>query len=174
LDSRVLEFSPREARGLLSQRARGARVDVAAAQGWAAGLVLRAERAAAGAPPKGAGPAGSGPARGAAFADLAAPLFQSLAPLEQDALLRLSGLPEVTPDLARGLTTSSSATALLERLHERQLLVTRDGPGAASYQIHGLLRGFLQDRLARGLEAGELGQLRRRAAELLVRAGRAE
>ena len=175
LDRSILEFSPREAHGLITRRVgrAGRRVDVSAARGWAAGLVLLAERAATDGPRPGEpSGGGDGAARGAGFAALAGALFESLAPAERDALLKLSVLPEITPDLACALTGSESAPTLLRRLHQRQLLVSRDGAGQPSFQIHDLLREFLQDALAQRLDARALAQLHRRAAELLARAGR--
>lgn len=177
VDRSILEFSDREARALVSDRVRRARasIDVSAARGWAAGLVLLAERASAGGPraelPR---PGATVDDRAPVFAALARHLFEALPKAEQGVLLKLSLLPEITRELASALTGSRTARALLERLHQRQVLVSRGSRGESVYQLHDLLREFLQHRLARDSSAAALSRLRARAAALLSHSGRTD
>jgi DNA-binding SARP family transcriptional activator len=171
VDQSILQFSDSEARALVASRtrSRSPRVDISAARGWAAGLVLLADRVSAGdlrAP--GAQPRGG---ETAVFTALARQLFAALTAEEQDAMLKLSLLPEITPDLVKELTASDAAKNLLVRLHQRQLLVTRGETDRSVYQLHDLLRDFLQSRLAEHFEPDELATLREKAATQLHAAG---
>ncbi|HET9317777.1 MAG TPA: hypothetical protein VFQ51_19440, partial [Vicinamibacteria bacterium] len=170
LEQEVLEFSTRDARLLIARRAgeRPGAIDPDLARGWAAGLVLIAERAAVGHGGHGAQP-GVGPA---VFTELAGHWLEGLEPRDQDALMELSLLPEITSDLARALTGGRGAGALLTRLRERQLLVTGSVRGV--FRLHDLLRGFLLDRLAADRTPAALARLRQRVAVVLERAGRGE
>jgi LuxR family maltose regulon positive regulatory protein len=173
LEESMLRFSEREARALLATRLpRGvANVSVAAARGWAAGLIMMADRAAADdMPPEAAGARDSQ----AVFAALARKMFEELEPSEQASLLELSLLPEVTAELAEQLTGAPAVRGVLGRLHQRQLLVTRGASNVASFQMHDLLRDFLRARLAQQLPAGELARLYERAANLLDANGRSD
>ena len=105
------------------------------------------------------------------FAALARQLFDALTAEEQEAMLKLSLLPEITPDLAKDLTGSAAARTLLARLHQRQLLVTRGESARSVYHLHDLLRDFLQNRLAEHFEPRELAALREQAATRLHAAG---
>jgi LuxR family maltose regulon positive regulatory protein len=172
----VLRFSEREARALLKARSprKAGHVDFAAARGWAAGLVMLADRAGADEPATNRrAPAGARDSQ-AVFAALARQMFEELDPTEQDSLLRLSLLPEVTAELAEQLTGTGAVRGVLGRLHQRQLLVTRGGDAHAIYYMHDLLREFLQARLAQQLAPGELATLRERAATLLDDNGRVD
>jgi DNA-binding SARP family transcriptional activator len=173
LDESILRFSDREARALVAKRVRraGAAIEASVARGWAAALVLLADRASvaslrAHAP----GSADGLDSRAAIFATLAKPLFERLTAAEQEVLLKVSLLPEFTAELARELTGSETARVLLERLRRQQLLVTR-GAGRTVFQLHDLLREFLQDRLTQQVPGAELARLRERAARLLHEAG---
>ncbi|CAN7626571.1 hypothetical protein LJR225_004809 [Phenylobacterium sp. LjRoot225] len=163
LDQTLLQFTASEAQALVRRRlGRDATVDVAAARGWAVGLVLLAEGGRA--TSSLAGP------ESAMFDSLGRQLFDTLPAAEQQMLLMLSLLPEPTPALAAAMARSYDAPALLERLHQRQLLVTRGTAGPDSFRLHDLLREFLARRLA-GLPPHEQVDLRRRAAEVLDAAG---
>jgi DNA-binding SARP family transcriptional activator len=166
----VLEFSEREARSLLRARrprARGAaEVDVASARGWAVGLVLLAEH--------GRADAAAGQAGGEESALLEAigrQLFDALPAAEQDVLLKLGLLPEITPGLAEAVAGTGAAHALLERLHARQLLVTQGADARAAFRLHDLLREFLRRRLETCMPAHALAALRAHVAGLLDAAG---
>lgn len=172
IEESVLRFSEREARALVAARLpRGAAsVSVAAARGWAAGLVMMADRAAADDLPADATGARDSQV---VFAALARKMFEELDPAEQASLLQLSLLPEVTADLAEQLTGAPAVRGVLGRLHQRQLLVTRGGSTQA-FQMHDLLRDFLRARLAQQLPPTELARLYERAATLLDASGRAD
>ncbi len=167
LSQSTLEFSEREARRLVARHLpRGARaLDIAPARGWAAGLVLLAEQAAV------AGPASAHPAL---LGAVARQMFAALTPREQDALSKLSLLHDITPELASALTGSSFARRLLERLHQRQWLVTRGATERVVFQLHDLLRDFLRHQLDQQAAPQKVAALRRRAARVLRRAGRTD
>ncbi|MGH8235742.1 MAG: hypothetical protein ACREXP_01820 [Steroidobacteraceae bacterium] len=174
LDQSILQFSDTEARALVASRSRSrsSAVDISAARGWAAGLVLLADRAAAGdlraeVPP----PSDSRTGRTAVFAALARQLLDALTAEEQEAMLKVSLLPEITPDLVKDLTGSEAARTLRARLHQRQLLVTRVESARGVYHLHDLLRDFLQNLLAQHFASRELANLREQAATLLHAAG---
>lgn len=173
LDQATLQFSDREARTLVASRLRKrtASVDLSAAKGWAAGLVLMANRAAAG--NVGADPVAGGDSatRSNVFAALAQQLFAALTPEEQDAMLKLSLLPDITTDLATELTGSEAARGLMTRLHQRQLLVTRGETAQSVFHLHDLLRDFLRNRLVEHFAPADLAQLRVRTAAVLAGAG---
>jgi LuxR family transcriptional regulator, maltose regulon positive regulatory protein len=167
LDQSILQFSDSEARALVAKRIRkGARgVDASAARGWAAGLVLLADRAsAAGMRATPAGSEDSYSDRSTVFAVLARQLFDAFTPEEQDAMLKLSLLPEIAPDLVKDVADAEAARALLSRLHQSQLLVTRGTTAPDVYQLHDLLREFLQSQLTQHFKEIELAALRERIA----------
>ena len=168
VDESVLRFSDREARTLLKMRLGGAggRISPAPACGWAAGLVLLAERA--GTPGTGGLPDASAPA---AFAPLAGQLIDSLPPAERGLLMKLSLLPDVTADIARTLADDASAHGVLDALQRRQLLVTRGDSADPVFHLHDLLRDYLRDRLQRELPPPALSALMARTARLLDAAG---
>jgi LuxR family transcriptional regulator, maltose regulon positive regulatory protein len=181
VDQPILQFSDREATALVATRVRrqAADVDVSFARGWAAGLVLMADRAAAGTlrpdTPRGrVAPRVSASQQTDVFAALARQLFDALPPTEQEALLKLSLLPEVTPELAAALAGKEVARNLLGQLHQRQLLITRAESARSVFQLHDLFREFLQNRLASHFPATELAALRERAAVLLDQADDAD
>lgn len=173
VDQTILQFSESEARALVANRMRkrSTKVDVSAARGWAAGLVLLADRAAAG-DLRAVKPLRESRESGAeVFEALTRQLFASLTAEEQEAMLTLSLLPEITLDLARDLTGSEAARNILVRLYQRQLLVTRADTARSVYHLHDLLRDFLQKRLVEHFEPGELAARRERAATCLHAAG---
>src|SRR5205823_11729061 len=98
--------------------------------------------------------------------------FFTLSASEQDMLLRLSLLPEITPDLADALIGSQEARPLLQRLYQRQLLITRAESSGNVFQLHDLLREFLDRRFAQHLSKDEQRGLREKAAMLPRDAGR--
>lgn len=175
VDESVLRFSEREGRALLSRRMQrvAATVNIRAVRGWAAGLVLLAE-----------GPdigtlARANPGKGGvlherrSFEVLAARFVDSLPRLQREALLTLSLLPEIRPDLARALV-GDAGEALLETLQRRQLLVTRGESSQVVLHLHDLLRDFLQQRFVRERSSGELARAREDAASVLADAGHIE
>jgi DNA-binding SARP family transcriptional activator len=169
IDRTLLEFSAREAQALLRARqSRRANVDIASMRGWAIGLVLLAGEG--GAPRAASMRHGRGD-ENAIFETIGRQLFDTLPPAEQAMLLKLGLLPEITLELAEAVAGSDAARALIERLHERQLLVAQGDTARAPYRLHDLLREFLRHRLEAQMAPAELAQLRERTALLLDAAG---
>jgi DNA-binding SARP family transcriptional activator len=163
VDESVLRFADREARALVRLRVGRSRrvVDVAAADGWAAGLVLLAERASS--QTQGAVPVAFGP--------LAGQVFDSLPAAERDLLLKVSLLPEIRPELVRALGKGTAARDVLEALRRRQLLVTRGDASGTVFHLHDLLREYLRSRLHEDMPTHEAAALMEHVAALLDDAG---
>jgi DNA-binding SARP family transcriptional activator len=162
----VLEFTDQEARSLIRLRLkrRAAKINVNAARGWALGLVLLAERI-------GSDDAPAGPT--SLFSALGRHFFDALPAADQDTLLMLNLLPEITVALANAIT-GSAASELLDRLYRRQLLVTRAEGHAETFQLHDLLREFLDRRFGQWRSSAERDALRTKAALVLGVAGRTD
>lgn len=185
VDEETLRFTDDEATALIARRGDGATVaeasDLAAARGWAVGLMLLAHRSgrhgiARAAPDAHALPriaATSRPDVAAVHDLLGREWFDTLPADDGEALLRLGLLPKIAPDIARALV-GEDAPALLSRLQARQMLVTRSAGDDGAFHLHDLLRDFLRERLERTLPAPERTALRRRAAELSWAADRHE
>jgi ATP/maltotriose-dependent transcriptional regulator MalT/DNA-binding SARP family transcriptional activator len=166
-----LTFTAEEAHQLLLRRCDGSLTSEDEAvlfqqsEGWAAGLVMLAQRARR---QRGAAPS---PAR-ELFGYLCGEAFEEL-PDDRKQLLLLASVPRrVTGELLHGLS-ESAADELdegLELLQREELFIQRiDGPQPA-YRFHQLYRDFLQDRLRRsGLSPYRT--LHSRAAGLLSAAG---
>lgn len=161
----ALEFTDREARSLIRlRRKRGAAaIDVGAARGWATGLVLLAEQRGFAAAPTGA----------SFFSALGRHLFDTLSAADQDMLMRLNLLPEITVPLANALA-GPAAAELLGRLYRRQLLITRAEGRAETFQLHDLLREFLARRFDERLAESDRAALRTKAARILAEAGQTD
>ncbi|QCI67957.1 BTAD domain-containing putative transcriptional regulator [Phreatobacter stygius] len=169
VDQSVLEFSDPEARSLVQLRLkqRAAQIDIGSARGWAVGLVLLADRG--GAAGHGSAATQAGPSH---FAALGGHFFDALPVSDQDNLLTLNLLPEITVGLANAVTGSAEAGQLLDRLYARQFLVTRAEGQGETFHLHDLLRDFLHRRFEQRLSEPERRMLRTRAARLLSDAER--
>lgn len=168
----LLHFSDAEARALLDVREAAVTTPVEQAGGWAAGLVLMAERASGEGlwPTPNTADLGDQPEL---FELLGRQVFDALPPPEQDMLLKLGLLPEVTQKLAASMVGSSDASGLLERLHRRQFLVTRLEPGERPvFRLHDLLRDFLGRRLETAFAPADRLRLASQAAQALAVDGR--
>ena len=159
----------------------GARADLDAAtikrlhdysEGWAAGLTLLVERARRGEAIE------AGHASGAlqqVFAYFAQQLIAQDFGRDLDNLRRLAVLQRITPAVAVGLTGDERAAALLERMHRRHLFIQRrmlaDGP---SYELHALLRAYLQRDAEAAWTAEQRKEVVARAARLLEAEGGGE
>jgi LuxR family maltose regulon positive regulatory protein len=168
LDRSVLEFSDQEAHGLIKLRLKhkADQIDVGTARGWAVGLVLLVERV---------GISGIDDAPWGAsslFTALGRHFFDALSATEQEMLLILNLLPEVTVALANAVTGSAEAGKLLDRLYHRQLLVTRAKGQVEAFQLHDLLRDFLDHRFDQRLSADEQRAAWIKAAQVLTEANR--
>ena len=171
IERSALEFTNSEARGFIKLRLRrdAASVDLAPARGWALGLVLLAENRPAFAP---FGDDDAPVGCDALFNVLGRQLFESLPGADQDMLVKLNLLPEMSVELADAMVGEGVAGNLLERLYQRQLLITRAESGSYQFHLHDLLRDFLDDRLAQRFAPHEQADLRQRAAIVLRKAGR--
>lgn len=172
VDRSVLEFSTPEARDLVQLRSKNTAisVDIASAQGWAIGLVLLADQ--------------NSPLRLVDTNEMAAGahntlsdvigrhFFASLPATDQDMLMKLNLLPEISGALANEMIGSTDAEKLLDRLYRRQLLVTRTQSSGDVFSMHHLLRDFLDRHFARSVPEDEQRSLRRKAAKILVNTNR--
>lgn len=161
----VLEFSDDEARSLIDLRLRhrAAQIDIGRARGWAVGLVLLADRG---------GSAATVETDVSLFATLVGQFFAVLSEFDKEMLLTLNLLPEITVDLANAITGSAEAGKLLDRLYGRQFLITGAEGQKATFQLHDLLRDFLDSRFNERLSEAGQRALRRKAALVLSEAGR--
>ncbi|QPB18872.1 hypothetical protein [Rhizobium sp. 007] len=171
VDRSALEFSIAEARDLVKLRSKDAAawIDVEAARGWAVGLVLLADRGSTFGPDTTA----LGWRWDVELSDvLGRHFFLTLPAADQDMLLKLNLLPEISAELADVMIGSSEAGRLLDRLYRRQLLVTRTESSRDIFHLHDLLREFLDRRFAQYVSKEEQKSFKRRAAKVLVEAGR--
>lgn len=174
IDQSVLEFSEDEAHSLIELRLKNiaASIDVSPARGWAVGLILLADRG--GAP---AGSVASASSRGqpdALFDALGRHFFLSLPETDRDTLLKLNILPEIRSDLANAMVGTQEGERLLERLLQRQLLITRAEANRDLFHLHDLLREFLNRWLEHSVPKDQQRRLRERAAIVLRDAGYVE
>ncbi|WP_292671203.1 hypothetical protein, partial [Mesorhizobium sp.] len=170
IDRWALEFSTSEARDLIKLRSKNVSVDVEAARGWAIGLVLLADHGPAVGPDDTNGTAPGG--QNALSDVLGRHFFLSLPAADQDMLLKLNLLPEISAELADEMIGSGEAGKLLDRLYRRQLLVTRTENSRDIFHLHDLLRDFLDRRFAQRVPIEEQQSLKRRAAKVLADADR--
>lgn len=161
----ILEFTDEEAKRLIRLRLkrRTGEIDVGAARGWAVGLVLLAEQ----------GSLDGDLAGTSLFSALGPHVFGALSPADQEVLLTLNLLPEITLSLAQA-AAGAAASELLDRLYRRQLLVTQVEGQAGTFQLHDLLREYLDRCFDERLAESERTALRTRAALTLAQAGRTD
>lgn len=139
--------------------------------GWAAGLILLAERL----------------RRGAGIESLFAPeslhdvfgyfagqLFDRSDAENRRLLLQLSYLPSIPASMAEALTGSALAPRLLEQLYRRHLFTDRRGGAQPVYQFHALFRAFLRHRAHEELSPAQQTAIARLAAQYLEQAGELE
>jgi LuxR family maltose regulon positive regulatory protein len=86
-------------------------------------------------------------------------------------LMQMALFPHMTQDMARQLTNSDNAGALLCLLHKNNYFVNLQSLGSPTYQFHPLFRDFLLHRLHQSCEHEELMELQRHAAEILEQNG---
>ena len=175
LDAEALRFTRDEAGALL--RAAGEadqhvidrvwqRVD-----GWAAGLILLHEHAAARGRADDAGT--PGPPH-AVFDYFAGEILNSAAPDARRAAMVSALLPHMSVPVVTALTGHPQIGHFLDAGYRRHLFVTRTDVGEPVYQYHALFREFLLGQLRAEVPPDELAGLRRRAAELLEADGAVE
>ena len=170
IDQSALEFSDKEARNLIKLRLKrtATSMDVTLVRGWAAGLVLLAERG----PTYAAAGDGTAGSKSALFDVLGRHFFYTLTAADQNMLLKLNLLPEISSDLADAMIGSNEAGKLLNWLYQRQLLITRTEFRSDHFQLHDLLRDFLDTQLEQRFSKVERAKLRERTAIILSEAGR--
>ena len=139
--------------------------------GWAAGLVLLHEHAAAGGQRDDAG--APGPPH-AVFDYFAGEILASVAPDLRRAAMVSALLPHMRVPVAIALTDHPQIGRLLDAGYRRRLFVTRTDADEPVYQYHALFREFLLGRLRADVTPDELASWRRRAAALLEADGAAE
>ena len=171
VDQSALAFSDTEARTLVEMRSkRAGKVDVAAARGWAVGLVLLAEGGAV----VPSGPDDLATGGNGLFDVLGRHFFHTLPSSDQSMLLELNLLPEIRSDLANAMIGSDEGAKLLERLYHGQMLISRVESNRGAFHLHDLLREFLDNRLSLHVSAEEQARLRAKAATVLRDAGRVD
>lgn len=173
VDETVLRFTDREARALAKMRVGRSRVpiDIAPACGWAAGLVLLAERASVAAARPGTLLSDGISNAAAGFAAFAGQLIDDLPREERQLLMKLSLLPEVRPEIVSALGGESSARTVLDALVRRQLLVMRGQSSQPVFHLHDLLREYLRARLSAEIPAGDFTALMEQLAAMLDEKG---
>ena len=97
--------------------------------------------------------------------------FDKLPATERAFLLQAALPPFVSGTLARDLTGTEQAAAILARLSREHLLISQhgqdQGAGSGNYQFHPILREFLLLRLQRDYPADAVKAMKIRAARLL-------
>ncbi len=101
-------------------------------------------------------------------------LFDRLDRPLQDFLLKTAFVPKITPGLAEELTGNTAAGRILSDLNQRNYFTEKRTQPSVIYQYHTLFREFLMTRAAGTFPAGELTDLRLKAAKLLEAAGQTE
>lgn len=133
--------------------------------GWAAGLVLLAQRAR---DESAASMTAPGPG---VFDYFAGEILDRAAPAHRDVMLCTALLPEISRDAAIALTGRVDAPEVLEDLHRRQYFTDRRAGSTPTWRYHDLFREFLQARLAQSTDPKTLARLRRQAGALLADTG---
>lgn len=141
------------------------------AGGWAAGLILLAERLRRGADVEDIEAPDS---LQDVFAYFAGQLFERSDAETQRMLLHLSYPPAVPASMAEALTGNASAPRLLDQLYRRHLFTDRRKAAEPVYQFHALFRAFLQHRATHELSLTQQHSIARQAAQLLEGAGEIE
>ncbi len=160
-----------EARGIVA--ARGATLDDTElrrlherTQGWAAGIMLLLQTHAS---DPGTSPAQAAETPTVIFDYLAEEFFQQCAPEVRESLLRLAYLPQITESMAEGLGIPPSARVELAALARHQFLVTTVAAAPNPvYQLHPLLRDFLETRAEQTGTSAEQLERKSLAADVLI------
>jgi len=141
---------------------------VAQADGWAAGLIFRAQFTSLASSESLPGDDDSHEFLFGYFAsevlDLQSDEIRHLMP-------RLAIMPVLTQDMACKLVGSAQAPALLNLLHRKNYFVSMQHLDVPTYRFHPMFREFLQARLEQEASAEEIQRLRERAAGLLEGGG---
>ena len=170
IDWAALRFTVDETRGLLDLHPSDRAPDVlmAAADGWAAGLILLL---ASPSTPASVESSESVTANPLLFDYFASEVLDSMSPDDQAALIRLAYVPDLSASMADTLAGSSRGAVVLAALYRRNLFTARRGDTEPVYVFHALFRDFLLARGARTLTLDERRALQRLGAELLAARG---
>jgi len=142
-----------------------------AAEGWAAGLTLLLEGAAAAARPR---RSLGEQAPEAVFDYFASEVFAKQDARARAFLLATALLGKMTARMAEALTGRADAGRVLADLYRRHYFVEKRLEAEPVYQYHPLFRAFLRSRQGGTFSPARLAALRRRAAGLLARHGEVE
>jgi len=141
------------------------------ADGWAAGLVLMAERLRQ---TGGVHKATRNTNMDAVFDYFAGQILDALPSPTQTMLIRMSYLPRLTAETAQAITGDPEAVSLLAYLAKRNLFTDRRYGEDVSFQFHALFRAFLQDQAGAQLGMAEHRKVAHSAAALLQATGQME
>src|SRR5579859_6888125 len=139
--------------------------------GWAAGLVLLAERLRRGA---GIEVLSAPDSLQEVFGYFAGQLFDRADTDTRRMLLQLSYPPNIPESMAEVLTANAAAARLLEQLYRRHLFTDRRRGMEPVYQFHALFRAFLRHRAREELSLAQQGAIACLAAQQLEQAGEVE
>ena len=139
--------------------------------GWAAGLILLAERLRRGA---GIGDLSTPDSLQEVFGYFAGQLFDRSETDIRRMLMQLAYLPTIPASMAQSLTGTAQVLKLLDNLYRRHLFTNRRGGKEPVYQFHALFRAFLQHRAQAELDAAERKRICAQAARLLAAAAQIE
>lgn len=108
------------------------------------------------------------------FDYFASEIFQKADAQTRDFLLKTAFLPQIEPSLAAGMTGSSDAEQILSTLARNHYFTTKHASYDSVYQYHPLFREFLISKALSGFGKQKMKNLKRSAAELLSKNGKAE
>jgi LuxR family transcriptional regulator, maltose regulon positive regulatory protein len=112
------------------------------------------------------------------FGYFAQRVFDDVAPAQQQALMQLAVLPQMSASLAERLTGDADAARVLESFYRRHLFTDRrqlaSGASNHVFQFHALFRSFLRHQAERRWSPEQRRDVARRAGELLGADGLAE
>lgn len=168
IDHKILDFTIGEAQQLFSER--NVKVDCAdhaylLTQGWAAGLVLIADRCKK---EPNALQNLLAHAKPMLFHYLTEQVFKQLPDRQQELLLFTSLLPEITASMADQLLGRTDSVQQFAAIYRLQLFITRRDDSELTYLYHDLFREFLLNQLSQRLSGPELIKLKKRAIGLLA------
>jgi DNA-binding SARP family transcriptional activator len=140
-------------------------------KGWTAGFVIML---AYGDPGQEPDPASKEISRELFFNYFAGEIFDKMEPEIRSFLLRASCLPSFTPEDARELTGFAGAGRVLAEMYRKNYFTEKKVQSGTSYQFHPLFREFLLSRNEKESDPGEMTELYRKAADILVLQGSLE
>lgn len=139
-------------------------------EGWAAGLLLLFDSEQS-LEADSIFPPGKHPMWDDIFSYFAGEVFDRMAPMIQDLLLKTAFLTKVRPHHAARLTGNFNAEELLSTLSRNQHFVTRYLHDETIYRYHQLFRHFLIVKAARNMAAEERAEVQAFSARLLLESG---